>query len=233
MSLPHGVLRTSMGVYVLNEDTCLSRWIENENRLDLEMNITEIQSFAHLIPEGGVVVDAGANIGDHAITYSQIVGSLGVVYAFEPHPLAYKALVLNMARFRNVNTFELGLSDRRSRQSFTLDPNSGASYVSDKGITKIDVVALDEFLLPRLLRCDFVHLDAEGLEPRILRGARKLIDQFHPVLVVEVCDKHLRRAGASEVELLELLHEMGYRVEAIPSHIEPELRDVICLWGTA
>lgn len=226
--LPDGILRTPMGAYVLCEDTCLSRWVEKENRLDIATNVVEIASFAHLIPEGGVCVDAGASLGDHTITYSQIVGGAGRVYAFEPHPLTYEALLLNTVRLSNVFTSTFGLSDVAGRAQFVQDPNIGASCVADAGETTIDLVTLDGHLLPELTRCDFIHLDAEGFEPRILRGGRTLIETFHPALVVEVCDKHLKRAGSSEVELLALLDELGYDVRPVPSHVEPELRDVIC-----
>jgi hypothetical protein len=145
--------------------------------------------------------------------------------------VTYQALVLNMARLSNVTTFQLGLSDAAGQNQFNLDPNIGASFVSDDGGTTISVVTLDEFMLPKLERCDFIHLDAEGLEPRILQGARRLFEKFHPVMLIEVCDKHLRRAGSSEVELVEILKGMGYRMTTIPSHLEPELRDDLCVWG--
>lgn len=229
--MTEGIVRTAMGVYVLRGDACLSHYVENEHRLDIASNIVEIVSFAHLIPEGGVVVNAGACLGDHTVSYSQLVGSRGHVFAFEPHPLTYEALSLNVARLSNVTAINMGLSDRQGQERFTPDPtNIGASFVSDTGDVNIEVTTLDAFLLPRLERCDFVQLDAEGLEPRILRGGRALFEKFHPTLVLEVCDKHLRRAGSSEQELLDIVAHFGYRVLPIPSHTEPELRDVLAVW---
>jgi FkbM family methyltransferase len=227
--MTEGIVRTKMGTFVLRGDL-LSSWVERENRLDIHDNIVEIACFAHYIPEGGVVIDAGACLGDHTVTYSQIVGSKGRVYAFEPHPLTYEALDLNMARLNNVITVRAGLSDMTGSMQFVRDAaNIGASFVSDAGDVTVEVVTLDEYLFD-LTHCDFVHLDAEGLETRILRGGRALIEKFHPTLVVEVCDKHLRRAGSSEAELMALLAEFGYRVLPIPSHTEAELRDVLAVW---
>lgn len=226
-----GIMRTKMGTYVLRGDL-LSSWVERENRLDIHDNIVEIASFAHLIPEGGVVIDAGACIGDHTITYSQIVGPEGRVYTFEPHPLTYEALELNTARLNNVITVHAGLSDVAGSVQFTRDSaNVGASFVSDVGDLTVELLTLDGFFIPKLFHDDkvFIHLDAEGLETRILRGGRALIAKFHPTLVVEVCDKHLRRAGSSEPELLALLDKLGYTVLPIPSHTEAELRDVLCV----
>jgi FkbM family methyltransferase len=226
--IPDGILRTALGLYVLRDDTCLSRWVENENRLDLAANIVEIASFAQYLPDGAVAIDAGACIGDHTVTYSQLVGGTGMVFAFEPHPLTYWALTLNVMRLNNVITFHAALGDATTTQGMTLDPNIGASFLSEDGDTRVPCVTLDEHLLPHLVRCDFIHLDAEGWEPKILRGGRALLARFKPVMVIEVCDKHLRRAKSSEAELLALLDELGYSVRPVPSHIEPELRDVIC-----
>ena len=92
------ILRTPMGIHVLKDDTHLSRWIEREHRLDLDANIVEIAGGAHLIPEGGGGINAGAALGDHAVAYSQIVGASGHVYAFEPDPVTYEALRQNVAR---------------------------------------------------------------------------------------------------------------------------------------
>lgn len=220
-----------MGIYVLENDTCISRWVEQESRLDLGMNITEIKSFAHRIPEGGVIIDAGANIGDHTITFSQIVGPSGVVYAFEPNPLTYLALSRNTARLTNVVCFDFGVSDRKGYVRFTPDPNSGASYVSGEGSVSIKVTTVDDLLFLALERCDLIHFDVEGYEPRALRGAVNTINRFHPLLLVEICNKHLVRAGFSESELMELLiNDLGYTVYPIPTHVEPELRDVLCVY---
>ncbi len=224
--------RTRLGVYILEGDICLSRWIDQQDRLDVQTNLAEIAQYAHFIPEGGVVINAGACLGDHALVYSQLVGGDGLVHAFEPHPETYAALRLNMARLRNVATYNIALSDAADVLRFARDArNIGASHVAPDGDVEVGAVTLDEYLLPHVDRVDFVHLDAEGLEPRILHGARRLLERFHPAIVLEVCDKHLRRAGSSEDALLALLADLGYRILPDPIHAEPELRDILAVWG--
>jgi FkbM family methyltransferase len=223
--MTEGIVRTPMGIYVLRDDSCLSRWVEAANTLELPQNLVEIASFAHLIPEGGVVIDAGACLGDHTVTYSQMVGERGKVWAFEPHPLTYEALKLNTLRLRNVYTMPAALSDTAVGEHLQRDQNIGASYLADEG-ERVSSWTLDGLMLDR---CDFIHLDAEGWEPRILRGGREMLRRCRPAMVIEVCDKHLRRAGSSEAELMALLHELDYEVLSVPSHVEPELRDVMCV----
>lgn len=234
--MSNSIIRTKMGIFVLRDDTLLSRWIENANALDLPNNIAEIASFAHVIPENGVAIDAGACLGDHALTYSQIVGASGEVFAFEPHPVVFSALVHNMARLNNVTCFPYGLSNKSGRTMINTTPNIGAAYLVPESGDKaswpkevIELVTLDEFLLPRLTRCDFIHLDAEGMEPAILNGATKLIETFRPALVVELRNEWLKRYGSSETALLKLISDLGYDVFPIPGQTYVEQRDVICL----
>jgi FkbM family methyltransferase len=227
--IPDGLIRTPMGLYVLREDTHLSRWVENSRRLDIEYDVNEIASLAHLIPEGGVVIDAGACLGDHTVIYSQIVGASGHVYAFEPHPLACAALRLNMARLSNVTVVNAALSDRTGAARLMRDPNAGASFVADNGTVRIETARLDDLLFPQLTRCDLVHLDAEGLEPQILAGAQALLARFSPVLIIEVCDHHLRRAGSSEALLLTQVAALGYEVRPIAGQDDAAQRDVLAV----
>ena len=63
-----GILRTPMGLYVLEDDIGLSRHMEISGRLDHGHD--EISLVCQYIPAGGVVIDAGAYLGDHTEVYS-------------------------------------------------------------------------------------------------------------------------------------------------------------------
>ncbi len=224
-----GLRRTTMGVYVLEADVVLSRWVEQQHRLDIQMNIDEVAAFAHLIPEGGVVINAGACLGDHTVIYSQIVGASGHVYAFEPHPVTYEALRQNVARLSNVTTYQIALGRTNELRHLTPLPNVGASFLSPDGEYIVECRRLDQVLLPILTRCDFLQLDAEGLEPAILEGAAALIERFRPVLVVEVQDGYLQRNGTSEAAFLEQLAGLGYVVSPIAGQRTEGERDMIAI----
>jgi FkbM family methyltransferase len=231
-SLPPGIIRTNMGVYVLKEDTMLSRWIENGLHLNVEN--PQIAKWAQYIPVGGVVIDAGACLGDHTLTYSQLVGAEGTVWAFEPHPLTYTALYLNMERLSNVVCIQSALSNTRVSQSLVLDAkNIGASYCvlsPCPGSVDVKCETLDAFMVENQIEeCDFIHLDAEGREPFILEGGRQLIQKFKPVMVIEVCDHHLARYGRTQQRLMEMIDAMGYTVKELSEKPHIPERDVLLL----
>jgi hypothetical protein len=53
-------------------------------------------------------------------------------------------------------------------------------------------------------------IDVEGAETKLLRGAQRALRERQPIVIVEVEDAHLHRAGSSARELLELLRGSGY-----------------------
>ena len=65
------------------------------------------------------------------------------------------------------------------------------------------VVTLDGY---NLSACDFIKIDVEGMEAAVIRGAKKTIEKFHPILYVEN-DRADRSA-----ELIGLLQSLGYNL---------------------
>ena len=241
MGLPEGLVRTADGFVVLRDDTHLSRWVEDRGRLDIGR--AEIDRFRQYIPEGGTVIDAGACIGDHTIVYAEYVGTTGHVYAFEPYLLAAQACFLNTAHLPQVTVLNAALGSRAREGCLYLNPNKGASFLSDTGSAwaaqetptqplptlTVPVTTLDDALLPVVSRCDYLHLDAEGWEPFILAGGADLIRRFRPVLVFEMSQPHLERAGMTVTGVWVLLAALGYVVELPPNGVFREEQNVLAL----
>jgi len=58
--------------------------------------------------------------------------------------------------------------------------------------------------------CDAIVLDIEGQELNALHGAEETIEEFSPVLMLEVKD-HIKKGGCTEAELTEYLGSIGYK----------------------
>ncbi len=89
-NISNAVRQTSFGVWVIDEDTHFTKWIEEEQRLDHHGGF--LVDLLPFIPDGGVVIDVGAYIGDHTVAYINKSGPSGTVYAFEPNPVAFFCL---------------------------------------------------------------------------------------------------------------------------------------------
>ena len=56
-----------------------------------EFSELEVQVLLQLVPTGGVVIEAGANMGALTVPLAKKVGRSGLVYAFEPQPAGVSA----------------------------------------------------------------------------------------------------------------------------------------------
>lgn len=212
------------GIAVIKGDTHISEWVTQEKKLTIASKY--LAQFRTFIPIGGTVVDAGAMIGDHTATYAEWVGPTGNVYAFEPNPEAFECLEYNMRNLLQVSVHEYGLSDRIESYKLNLLTNAGASYLSNEPGTAT-TLTLDSLSLTSL---DFLKIDIEGFETRMLQGAKETIARFHPVMLIEVNSGALIRASSSRNELLSLIKSLGYNLTITDntSQLTDPQYDVIC-----
>ena len=184
-----------------------------------------VAAYSRLIPPGAVVLDIGANIGAHTLPLAQLVGPAGSVHAFEPVAWALDklkvSLALNQRLQPRVVAHQALLSDHQDHPvpsaiyaswplKLTPDahPTLRARTLSTEGAraTTLDAFA-DE---ARLSRLDFIKLDVDGGECRVLRGGMRTLRRFRPALIVELSSYVLQEAGESLGVLLDLLGDAGY-----------------------
>ncbi len=225
--VPEGLVRTDEGWYVLRDDTHLSRWVEQHHRLSIADR--DIERYRHHISVGGTVLDCGANIGDASIAFSDLVGPRGNVLAFEPNPLTFEALLLNLLPRANVSFFNCGIAARRERATLMERPNKGASYLEPGGPARnIPCYPLDDFA-GRLSRCDLIHMDIEGAEVEALIGAAGIIERFRPVLVLEVNPETLARRNLTSADLFAQLTARRYEWQNIEQVEGDVQRDILAI----
>jgi len=97
---------------------------------------------------------------------------------------------------------------------------------------KIIIETLDNVLSNlSITKVDFIKIDIEGWELRALYGARRCIETCHPVLMLEVNEKYLNRAGDSTANLWAFLCEFNYSIFSINDNGETSLLDGPILEG--
>ena len=190
-------------IAILARDTHMSPWVTEPLRLRDPCGV-DVLAFPY-IPEGAVVVDAGAMLGDHAALYAH---KASVVHTFEPQPDCFECLKQNCAHLQNVHPYQLALSDRNGEAHIQQEANVGASWITQAiGPAAIKTVTLDELGLAP----GFIKLDVEGSEVRALRGARETIKRCRPIMVMEVNRHALGLAGFSIGDLQVELLTLGYQ----------------------
>jgi FkbM family methyltransferase len=206
------------GFAVLEGDALISKWAWDTGRLDHDATI---QSYKVWIPEGGVVFDIGAYIGDHTVFYSKCVGENGAVFAFEPQEAPYECLEFNMKDLGNVECYKraLGKLDRQAAMIFN-PSNPGASRIDLNRKCGVMIQTLDSFVFnaPKreLNQIDFIKIDVEGNEPDVLLGGRNTIMEYRPTIVIEINRGALSNYNRNPSDIYRLLEDMNYVWKPVP-----------------
>jgi FkbM family methyltransferase len=212
------IRRCRWGQFILVRGDMISRYVEIYG----EWGETEVDLFRALLPNDGVSVEVGSNIGMHAIAISKIC-SAGKVYCYEAQRHLYYILCGNIAMNNRLNVIarNLAVSDRRGHidiQASDYDrPWNYGAFSIDAGFSeegkfggairteKIEVVPLDKDpLLSKIEKIHLIKADVEGGEAKVVLGGKNLIERHRPYLFLEAGDEQ------SVGKLVEILSSIDY-----------------------
>lgn len=144
---------------------------------------------------GDIVIDGGVSevIGEQ-LEMIKAVGENGRIYGFEPDKDGFAKASASLSKNENSANYTLvpfGLWDKRECVSFI--PAKGGSRVADAqahDFPTAEMISVDEFVKENhLSRVDFIKLDVEGSELRVLQGAVETIQKYQPRLAISVYHK--------------------------------------------
>ena len=168
-----------------------------------------------VLGKNSVFIDVGANVGAYLYTLENHLKPENI-YAFEPNQQLFKRL---KRLFPKVNLFSLALSDVSTIAEFKIPVINGEKVhtrgtlqtsIKEKNeektiLQKVEVKPLDDLVFDEvyieqdrnaqtnkfnLKKLDFIKIDVEGNEMQTLRGAKKTIEKFKPILMVEMEQRH-------------------------------------------
>lgn len=132
--------------------------------------------------EQHVIVDAGANIGNHSLYWAAFARPTAI-HAFEPLPDNLRLLEANVEPYGTVIVHPFALSDIEALLVMrTVPTNMGASAVADDGDVVVRARTLDSFELDDVT---LLKIDVENHERQVLSGAQDTIARCHPAVLVE------------------------------------------------
>ena len=150
--------------------------------------------------EGTTVVDIGAHVGYYTILLEELVGSNGIVFAFEPNPISFNYLHRNvdittvsrrsdMRRNKSgASLFSFPLAVGETETSGFLEDIEKVEHgiIKESGTFRVQVHPLDSFSLSNVKRLGLIKIDTEGHEVPVLKGAKEVLKK-HPEtsLVIE------------------------------------------------
>ncbi len=252
-----GPYQTSTGNNILffQSDNCIAPTVKDTGIWDR----ANTNFFIKNLKEGDVILELGSNVGYHTTLFSQLVGSSGKVYTYEALPIIYDLLKINLEANNatyNTEAFNLAVSNDCSPKTFGYyNSNPGASadaslydlqkrsasLASDFSTMTTSSVILDDHLLDKLDRLDFIKMDIEGCEGLALQGMEKILEKFPKVKIISEYSisndngayleqlANLKNKGYKLYELINSCNENGYDLSEIPWEIDRYIENIVLL----
>jgi FkbM family methyltransferase len=201
-----GIIPTEQGWLWPEHDNCIIHFSDTVPKY--------FDVYKEHLGKGKVAVQAGGHFGMHPRVLSKLFET---VYTFEPDSYSFHCLV-NNCQIDNIKKFNCVLSDTHdlSYQQYDGQYNRGVNFygLPIEGVTPTtmvrDIVDVDKPALVNipqlriddlnLSSCDLIHLDVEGSEDRVLKGAINTLQKFKPVIILE----------SLNAEGHELIYSLGY-----------------------
>lgn len=170
--------------------------------------LAHLKTVQNYLSPGSVVIDAGANIGNHSLFFAGVLGA-EKVYAFEPQREIFRILERNI-HLNELNQISainaaLGAEPGHAELDSFRAANIGKTTFVKNDSGSYEMTTLDTLNLERV---DFIKMDVEGAHLAALEGARQTLARCKPILWVE-----LRRKFGEFEPASTWLTAQGYRLE--------------------
>jgi len=177
----------------------LNSLIDREAYLYGSYDRHKIEPFLAQAKRRGIVVDVGANIGNHALAFAR---HFDRVISFEPNPQIWPAIERNIGLnpWADIELRKVGLGDEPADLPIFVNSNHGLSTFlpgeidNAQGIVTHIAVGDDELAGTKI---DALKIDVQGFEQNVLRGLQKTIVTSRPLIWVEITETTLDTPTAS------------------------------------
>jgi len=164
---------------------------------------------------GMTVVDVGANLGYFSLLASTLVGPDGRVVSLEPNSENCRLLLssLRLGGISNVELFPVAADVAPGWAYYATHVGSNGGLVDDGELLSRFGTVVPTFRLDDLIegKVDFLKMDVEGAEGRVVQGATRIIENDRPIVTTELKEEMLQRvSGRSVTDYLGYFGELGY-----------------------
>jgi FkbM family methyltransferase len=209
--LPFKLLPAGAVVRIVRGPARGKRWVADSSTRGFWLGYWELdnQRFfaAHLRP-GDVVYDIGAHVGLYTLISSPRVHPGGHVYAFEPllRNLQYLRRHIDLNHVLNCTVVDAGVSDSTGPRRFDPTVHDSAGHFSSAGNLSVQTTSLDDFFFKGqdIRPPDAIKINAEGAEMEVLRGGRRIVAQYSPLIFLSTHSREIHD------QCSEFLTSIGY-----------------------
>lgn len=182
-TFPYGELELKTYLPYAGMDSIQTEIVDTGTFWEIEL-LERVQPY---IGPGAVVLDCGANIGNHSLFFTKVCGAQ-TVHAFEPQnrcvEIMLRTLRMNDVDDRvDIHQVVLGAKEGTACVRHREAGNIGGTAFSESDSGDYKIRTLDSFDLPRV---DFMKIDVEGAHYDLLQGAQKTLARCSPTIWVEM-----------------------------------------------
>ena len=175
----------------------------------------EMVLLPHVVKPGFRVVDVGGNRGVYAYQFWRLGA---VVEVFEPNPACLSVLAAWARGRQRVVLHAVGLSDHAGAAQLHIPVDaagvehdaSGSLEGHDFGRAREEVISVSTLDAFAVADVQFIKIDVEGHESRVIAGAQRTLAASRPALLVEIEQRHCANPIGEVFESIRLLGYHGY-----------------------
>ncbi|MEI7584597.1 FkbM family methyltransferase [Runella sp.] len=154
--------------------------------------------FQKLLSVDSIVLDIGANIGWYSLIAAQKIKAENHIYAFEPASNAYQKLLkhISLNEASQISAHNCCIADYEGEILLNICEDDAYNSVGNSPILNIQeqvnspVINIDAFIEKyRIPKVDIIKIDTEGAEMLVLKGAKKTLQKFSPVIFLKLIKK--------------------------------------------
>lgn len=219
--------------WMVIEGDLISGWVE-ENKM-LAHDEFLIPLACNEIPEQGTVIDCGANIGSHSVAYAAKLGKKGNLICIEAGKTAFECLTHNAQFFLSqVFLINACVCDQFGGKAYhqVNEENVGMSIVSAVEGIEVNTLTIDGLVAAGdINRLDFIKIDVEGWEMKVLKGAERSIMMYRPKMLIEMNSHALSQQGSTYKEVYDYLLKLKYSWTICQPQSKggDEVYDILCI----
>jgi FkbM family methyltransferase len=181
-------------------------------------------------PESNLnIYDVGANYGFLSMVWAKALESnQAKLYSFEPSPtvseVTHKSFSMNKL---NIKLFKKAVGNMNGNIDL-YDGLSSSNVSTHEGSKKVrvEITSLDQFTFTeKINKVDLIKIDVDGIEYDILQGAKEIILNYKPILIVET---------NNDIRIIEFIKSIDYiildmKLEKVDVNSEIIPPNIFCL----
>lgn len=171
--------------------------------------------------EKTIILDIGSNVGEFSWKCAHYLFSnklKGNIIAFDPNPAVMQQFIANGSLNPTLQDYVIfenkAVGDAPAWVDFHYsDVNTGVGKIGGDGqhAVKTEIITIDQYIAEKKIdNVDFIKIDVEGFEPKVIKGAQHTIRTFCPILYIEITEEWHGKYDTSSKEIFDFLTELGY-----------------------